>query len=296
MGPFVRVAAIGGWPLRSGAPGLAGPLDEARPVLADGSPGLITAAGLEVADGTGRARVLARANRGAPPALGVAAGRLVHWTSADTLVVTALRTDDTLRVLVREVAAASGVGADGSVWLRSQVDPPETVRRLDLAAYDGPQNLSAVYLPVVTIQNPPGETTPIDVGAVLPVPGGALRLADVAGTRQLQLLTGTAAGIAVTPVAGAADRLCGTGPGGAADLRALAADATGVWFPAPGPDGDRLAHLDPDGTARVSPHRFRGPSSRSWRPATGHCCSPRGPTPPTAAATRCGGCPTRGRR
>ena len=193
-GPFVRVAAIGGWPLRSGAPGLAGPLDDARPVVVDGAPGLVTSAGIEVADTAGRARVVARADRGAPPALGVAGGRLVYWTSADALVVTALKADDALNVLVRNVVAASPLGADGSVWLRSQVDPPEVVRRLDLAAYDGSQDLSAVYLPIVTVQNPRDEPTPLDVRGVLPVPGGALRLADLDGTRQLQLPDGDALG------------------------------------------------------------------------------------------------------
>jgi len=252
VGPFVPVAVIGGWPLRSGAPGLAGPIDDARPVVVAGAPGLVSPGGIEVTDDTGRARVLARTDRGAPPPLGAAAGRLVHWTSADALVVTGLRADDPLRVLVRDVATVSPLGSGGSIWLRSQIDPPDTVRRLDLAAYDGPQNLSAVYLPVVTIQNPRGETTPIDVRGVLPVPGGALRIADVAGTRQLQLLTGTAAGIAVTPVAGATNQLCAGGPGSAGDdLRALAADGDGVWFPSPGPGGEHLVHLDPAGTARV---------------------------------------------
>jgi hypothetical protein len=257
-GPFEPVAAIGEWPLRSGSPSLAGPLDDARPVVVDGAAGLLTPAGIEVTDSRGRARVLARTDRGAPPPIGAAGGRLVHWTSADTLVVTGLRADDPLRVLVRDVAAVSALGSDGSIWLRSEIDPPDTVRRLDLTAYDGPQNLAAVYLPLVTIQNPRGETTPIDVRGVLPVPGGALRVGDVAGTRQLQLLTGTAAGIAATPVAGATNPLCAGGLGGlggaGGDLRALAADGTGVWFPAPGPDGgpvQRLVHLDPDGTARV---------------------------------------------
>jgi hypothetical protein len=160
--------------------------------------------------------------------------------------VTELRAGGALEVVVRDVGAASAVGDDGSVWLRSGIDPPETVRRLDLAAYDGRQDLSATYLPVVTIQNPDGEG-PIDVHDVLPVPGGAVRLEDLDGVRQLQLLSGTAAGIAVRPLT---PRGCTTPTINATgDIRIVASDATGVWFPT---DGDaRLGHLAADGTVRM---------------------------------------------
>ena len=177
VGPFLRIAALGSWPLRSGVAGLDS-VGGARPVVVDGAPGVVAAGGVVVADERGRARVLARTADGAPPPLGVAGDRVARWITADTLAVTELRAGGALEVVVRDVGAASAVGDDGSVWLRSDIDPPETVRRLDLAAYDGRQDLSATYLPVVTIQNPDGEG-PIDVHDVLPVPGGAVRLEDV---------------------------------------------------------------------------------------------------------------------
>jgi hypothetical protein len=244
-GPFVPVAALGVFPLRSGAAGLAGGSDRAWPVVADGAPGIVTGAGVVVADGRGRARVLARTDRGAPVPLGVAGDRLVRWAGPDSLAVTGLRADAGLDVVVHDVAVASRVGADGSLWLRSEVDPPETVRRLDLFERSGEQALSATYLPVVTIQNPDGEG-PLDVRAVLPVPGGALRVADAGGVRRLQRLTGTAAGIAVAPVPTptCADVAVGLQAG---DVRALTADTTGIWVAA----GDRLVHLATDGTVRV---------------------------------------------
>jgi hypothetical protein len=250
VGPFVPVAAVGAFPMRSGAAGLAGALDDARPVVADGAPGIVTRSGIVVADAWHRARVLARTDRGAPPVLGVAGDRLARWAGPDTVAVSELRAGSALDVVVRDVAAASRVGTDGSVWLRSVIDPPQTVRWLDLAARSGAQTLSATYLPVVTIQSPDGEA-PLDVRAVLPVRGGALRLGGVGGVPQLQRLTATAVGIAVAPVAGAVRPMCGPSAARSADLRTLASDGTGVWFPAVGPDDDRLVHLDPDGTLRT---------------------------------------------
>jgi hypothetical protein len=244
-GPFVPVAALGGFPLRSGAAGLAGSSDSAWPVVADGAFGIVTGSGIVVADGRGRARVVARTDRGAPAPLGVAADRLVRWAGPDSLAVTGLRADAGLDVVVHDVAVTSRVGTDGSLWLRSEIDPPETVRRLDLAERSGEQSLSATYLPVVTIQNPAGEG-PLDVRAVLPVPGGALRVADAGGVRQLQRLTGTAAGIAVArvPTPSCADIADGLPAG---DVRTLTADPTGIWVAG----GDRLVRLATDGTARV---------------------------------------------
>jgi len=251
VGPFERMAALGAWfPARSGAGGLSSRQSDARPVVVDGAPGVVTADGVVVADPRGRARVLARTDDGAPLPLGVAGGRLARWITADALAVTGLRADGGLQVVVRDVAAAGPVGDDGSVWLRSDVDPPDTVRRLDLAAYDGRQDLSATYLPVVTIQNPDGEG-PLDVGTVRPVPGGALRVAFPEPGEQLQLLTGTPSGIAVRPLTRASAPPCGyPAVVGTGDVTATAADATGVWYPTP----DRhLAHRDPDGTVRTVP-------------------------------------------
>jgi hypothetical protein len=233
VGPFVPVAAVGPFPLRSGAAGLAA-ADDARPVLADGSPGLVSRAGIVVADDRGRAQVLARTDRGAPAPLGVAGDRLARWTSADTVTVSGLRPDDALHVVVRGVTEAGPVGADGSLWLRTDADPDETVRRLDLAERDGTQRLAATFLPVVTIQEP---EPPVDVRAVLPVRNGGLRVLGATGG--LELLTMTAVGLAAAPLAGTACAATG-----AAGLARVAADGTGVWFVVAGQDGDRLAHLD----------------------------------------------------
>ena len=244
VGPFVPVAAVGPFPLRSGAAGLAA-ADDARPVLADGSPGLVSRAGIVVADDRGRAQVLARTDRGALAPLGVAGDRLARWTSADTVTVSGLRPDDALHVVVRGVTEAGPVGADGSLWLRTDADPDETVRRLDLAERDGTQRLAATFLPVVTIQEP---EPPIDVRAVLPVRNGGLRVLGATGG--LELLTVTAVGLAAAPLAGTA--CAGTGATG---LARVAADGTGVWFVVAGQDGDRLAHLDrrkPAAVATVS--------------------------------------------
>jgi hypothetical protein len=233
VGPFVLVAAVGPFPLRSGAAGLAA-ADDARPVLADGSPGLVSRAGIVVADDRGRAQVLARTDRGAPAPLGVAGDRLARWTSADTVTVSGLRPDDTLHVVVRGVTEAGPVGADGSLWLRTDADPDETVRRLDLAERDGTQRLAATFLPVVTVQEP---EPPVDVRSVLPVRNGGLRVLGASGG--LELLTVTAVGLAAAPLAGTACAATG-----AAGLARVAADGTGVWFVVAGQDGDRLAHLD----------------------------------------------------
>jgi hypothetical protein len=234
VGPFIPVASVGAFPLRSGAAGLAS-AGHAQPVLADGSPGIVTTAGIVVADDRGRARVLARTDRGAPAPIGVAGDRVARWTSADSVAVSGLRADDPLHVVVNAVAETGPVGADGSLWLRSDADPTGTIRRLDLAERDGEQRLAATFLPVVTIQEP---EPPVDVRSVLPVRGGGVRAVD--GSGRLELLTATAAGIATTPLIGAR---CGAA--GTAGLDHTAADGTGVWFVVAGPGGARLAHLDP---------------------------------------------------
>jgi hypothetical protein len=264
--PFQRVAALGAWrPARSGAAGLPGRGD-ARPVVVDGAPGVVAAEGVITADARGRARVLARTDDGAPPPLGVAAGRVVRWITADTLAVTGLRPDGPLQVVVRDVGAASTLGDDGSVWLRSDIDPPEAVRRLDLAAYDGRQDLSATYLPVVTIQDPDGEG-PVDVHDVRPVPGGALRIDDAGDPRRLQLLTATPGGIAVrTLLDTSASRCASSTITTVGDLGIVTADATGVWFPTA---DRRLAHRDVDGTVRLVPARLPGLLSALAAPGDG---------------------------
>ncbi len=248
FGPFVSVA--GTTPdrtaLRSGAGGLYGRSRGSTPVVVDGAPGLVTDGAVVVAGPRGRARVLARTGLGAPPPLGTAGDLLVRWVAADAVAATDLRPGGPQDVVVRDVATASPVGDDGSVWLTSDVDPVGTVRRFDAAVYRDQQDLSATWLPVVTIRNPPGEG-PLDVRAVRPVPGGALRVGD---GQRIELLSATAAGIAVRPLTGAVGpescrgaRFAGTG-----GLRVVAADATGVWFPTV--DG-RLAHVGPDGAVRA---------------------------------------------
>jgi hypothetical protein len=233
-GPFVPVAAVGTYPLRSGEPGLAA-TDDARPVLADGAPGVVSRAGIVVATADGRARVLARPDRGAPAPIGVVGERVVRWISADAVAVTELAPGSPLDVVVRGVTEAGALGSDGSVWLRSDADPAGTVRRLDVARLAGRQRLAATYLPVVTIQD---LVPPVDLRTVVPVRGGGLRTLADAG--RLELLTGTAAGIATTPLAGAR---CGAA--GVASLDRTAADRSGVWFVLVSADGERLAHLDP---------------------------------------------------
>jgi len=141
------------------------------------------------------------------------------------------------------VAEAGPLGSDGSVWLRTDADPTGTVRRLDVARLVGEQRIAATYLPVVTVQEP---EPPVDVRTVLPVRGGGLRALAQPG--RLELLTGTAAGIATTPLAGSR-----CGPAGVADLDRAAGDRSGVWFVLAGADGERLARLDPgsDGAIRT---------------------------------------------
>ncbi|MDT0351569.1 hypothetical protein [Pseudonocardia charpentierae] len=239
VGPFVPVAAVGAFPLRSGEAGLAAS-DDPRPVVADGAPGVVSRAGVVVTGAHGRARVLARSDRGAPAPIGVVGDRVVRWISSDAVAVTELRVGSTVDVVVRGVSEAGPLGADGSVWLRTDADPLGTVRRLDVAGLDGEQRLAATYLPVVTIQEP---VPPVDVRSVLPVRGGGLR---TVGGDQLEMLTGTASGIATTPLAGSR---CGTA--GTAGLAMAAPDGTGLWFVLHGRDGARLALLDPAARAAV---------------------------------------------
>jgi hypothetical protein len=259
-GPFVPVAAVGAFPLRSGEAGLSA-TDDARPVLADGAPGVVSRAGVVVATTDGRARVLAGLDRGAPAPIGVVGDRVVRWVSADAVAVTELRAGSPVDVVVRGVAEAGVLGADGSVWLRSDADPVGTVRRLDVAGLDGQQRIAATYLPVVTIQEP---DPPVDLRTVLPVRGGGLR--TIAETGRLELLTGTAAGIATTPLAGSR---CGAA--GVASLDRAAADRSGVWFVLMSADGERLARLDPaaGGAIRTVPTPLPGTVTALAAPGDG---------------------------
>jgi hypothetical protein len=167
---------------------------------------------------------------------------VARWTSADTVTVTGLRADDPLHVVVYGVVETGPVGADGSLWLRSDADPVGTIRRLDLAQRDGEERVAATFLPIVTIQEP---APPVDVRGVLPVRGGGLRA--VAGAGRWELLTGTAAGIAASPLVGAR---CGAA--GTASLEHATADGAGVWFVLTGPDGDHLARLALGGRATIA--------------------------------------------
>ena len=199
--------------------------------------------------------MLARLDRGAPAPIGVVGDRVVRWISADSVAVTGLRAGSSVDVVVRGVSEAGVLGADGSVWLRSDADPVGTVRRLDIVRLDGEQRIAATYLPVVTIQE---AEPPVDLRTVLPVRGGGLR--NLAAAGRLELLTGTAAGIATTPLAGTR---CGAA--GVANLDRAAADRSGVWFVLVSADGERLAHLDPasDGAVRAVPAVLPGDRDRA---------------------------------
>ena len=122
--------------------------------------------------------------------------------------------------MVRGVTEAGRWGPTGRCGCAPTRTRSGTVRRLDVAGLDGEQRIAATYLPVVTIQE---AEPPVDLRTVLPVRGGGLRNLATAG--RLELLTGTAAGIATTPLAGTR---CGAA--GVADLDRAAADGSGVWF------------------------------------------------------------------
>jgi hypothetical protein len=80
------------------------------------------------------------------------------------------------------------------------------------------------------------------------------------------MLTGTAAGIATTPLAGSR---CGAA--GTAGLDHAVADGSGVWFVLAGADGDRLAHLDPNAgsTVRTVPAVLPGAVTALTAPGDG---------------------------
>lgn len=193
--------------------------------------------------------------------LGVAGNRVARWVAPGAVMVTGLSAGDPVAVRIRDVAAAGRVGDDGSVWLRAVGDPPDTVRRLVLASYDGPQNLAATYLPVVTIDAPTsGER--LDVTTLRPVRGGAIgATASTSGVR-IDRVTPRPNALEVATLVGGLDPTCGL----TADPRTAflptatppAPDAQGgVWFAS----GDRLVRLGPDGLLRAVAAPVPGPVS-----------------------------------
>ncbi len=260
-GPFVRLAGLNAPEFRSGTPELAASSVGPRLVLVDGAPAIAGTDGLARVGPNGRAEVLARIpGRDGGVPLGVAGDRVARSADATTIAVTGLRAGDQLAVIVRNVEMVSPVGTDGSLWLTAIGDPAGTIRRLDLDAYDGAQNLDATFLPVVTIGVPDGAEA-VDPQAVVPVPGGAVRTTG----HRVERMTPTPSGIAVTVLAGGRDPACGlTRTGRDAYLSStgpLAVDAGGgIWLAvAPNPDtAARLVHVDAAGGLRAVPHPLPG--------------------------------------
>lgn len=254
-GPFEQVARLDAAQARSGTTALPPPLREPRLTVVDATVAVMTADGLVAMGTDGHARVLARIGADDPGRaggiLGVAGDRVARWTAPDTIAVAGVRAGDPLDVRIHDVVAAGPVGTDGSLWLQAVVDPPGTIRRLDLSAYDGVQSLAVVYLPVVTISAPPGAVR-LDVPGLLPLPGGAVRFVAQNSGYRLERVTPTSGSIAATTIAGGLDPACGavrTGRDaflpGAGPIAITAAG--GIWFAI----GDRLAHLDTGGTLRM---------------------------------------------
>ncbi len=256
-GPFVRLGSLDGAGFRSGTPGTRAP----HPGLTvlDGGAAVLTDDGVVRLVAGGRAEVLARVpphgRGGEQGVLGVAGDRVARWVDAGVVMVTGLRAGDPVAVRIRDVAAAGRVGSDGSVWLRAAGDPLATVRRLDLTAYAGAQDLAAVYLPVVTIDPPVGSAS-LDVDDLRPVPGGALR---TTGGR-LDRVTPEPGHVAVTTLAGGLDATCG--------LTATPRDAFLRNASPPVPDADggvwlvddhrTLLRLGPDSLLRAVPTPLPG--------------------------------------
>jgi len=134
-----------------------------RLTVIDGQGVVATSDGLITVDESGRADVLALLPSEISdrvmennPMLGVAGDRAVHWFEPGELVVTSLGPGDALHVIVTNVAEASQVGTDGSVWLRALNDEPGTLRRLDVAAVEGGQAVDAFDMPAIEI-DPAGD-------------------------------------------------------------------------------------------------------------------------------------------
>ena len=242
-GPYVRLGALG---------------RAAHLAVVDGTAAVVDVSGLTRPGPDARPEVLARVPDGdrgrAKGVLGVAGDRVVRWTGADTLLVTGLHAGDPVAVGIHDVADAGRVGSDGSVWLRTPADPPDTVRRLDLSAYDGTQDLAATYLPVVTILAP-ADGMPLRVPDLHPVDGGALRASTSGPAPRVDRVTPTPGGVDIAPLVGGLDPACGL----VADPRAaflttvgspVPDTAGGVWFVA---GGTRLVRLGPDGVLRAVP-------------------------------------------
>ncbi|MBW0135591.1 hypothetical protein [Pseudonocardia abyssalis] len=255
-GPFVRIAVLDAdRPLRSGEPVLPASVSEQGSGLGalDGVPVVFGGDGLVVPDASGRARVVARTDGDA--VLGVAGGRIARLVGGGALLVTGTAPGDPTRVRVDDVGSVSRVGTDGSVWLHADADPRGSVRRFDLAAYGGVQEVPAVYLPVVTIRDP-DDTDGIDLRDVRPTAGGtALRLSD----GRLERLAPTSTGIAAQVLAGAADPACGL----TSDARSSVLTSTGpitvdadggIWLAVDG----WLARIDPAGGMSAVPSPLPG--------------------------------------
>jgi hypothetical protein len=176
-GPYLQLAELGDVPFRSGVRGLRASPYNLRLTVVAGQTAVATSDGLITVDQDGGAEVLARlpsevSDQAAQsnPMLGVAGDRAVYWIGPGELAVTSVTPGTSLDVVVTNVAEASSVGVDGSVWLRAFDDEPGRLRRLDVAAVEGGQARDAFDLPVIEI-DPPGNTSAL---GLLPVDGAAL--------------------------------------------------------------------------------------------------------------------------
>jgi hypothetical protein len=267
-GPFVRIADLDAPQLRTATAGLpASP--ESRIVPLDAGVGIASRAGLAGVDPRGRAEVLALTpdappTTPGPPILGVDGNRVARWSGAEEVTVTGLDATDPVAVTVHGVSAASVVGPDGTMWLRSTGDPPGTARVLDLAERNGTQVAAGTFLPVVFILGPV-DSVPVDVAAVFPLRDGALRFVpQAAGVRLERISSGPAARAEVDVLAGGLDPSCGLTASGPATFlprqSPLAVDAVGgVWFVAGDGAAARLVRLDPSGALRAVPSALPGP-------------------------------------
>lgn len=313
----VAAAAVvlGGVVVVAGAPGAAAAVTDGpfvrlrgldRPAtltMLDGVAAVADVDGLSgAADPTRLVARVPAGDRGRPRGvLGGSGDRVVRWVDDAAVMVTGLHAGDPVAVRIRDVAEAGRVGDDGSVWLRAVGDPPDTVRQLVLTSYDGPQDLAATYLPVVTI-DAPSSGDRLDLATLRPVRGGAVgAVATPSGTR-ITRVTPEPNRLAVTTLAGGLDPACGlTADPHTAFLAAAgrpAQDAEGgVWFA----DGDRLLRLGPDGVLRAVGAPVPGPvtdlvatpdgaivlaaGQAVWRlPGAAGALVPLPPTPPGCAA------------
>jgi hypothetical protein len=265
-GPFERLARLDAAELRSGTAGLPLLSGKATVAVVEGRAGVATTDGLAVVDDRGRTQVLARTPEGPrdrPAIIGAARGRVVRWSAADEVTITALDAADPVAVTVMGVSAVSRLGAGGVLWVRATADPPGATRLLDLAERDGVQEPDATFLPVGTI-HPPADSAPVDVATLLPLDDGAVRIIrQEAGHRLERLTSGPAADTEVTVLAGGLDDGCGLTSSGPASflpqVGPLVAGADGeLWFTTGDGDAARLVRLDADGTLRAVAAKLPG--------------------------------------